>query len=237
MRSALRRRLGAAAIAAPIVRGARAALDVADAALLRRAPPCWKRRCAGCPACALYVVSAAQARSAGACIAARFVTLPNILLAGRVDPGVDPRRRDAGRLAAAARRAAAQRPSAQLARCGSCANGSDRPTRWIAARPTRSSLGGLTCCASITPPICTTVAGSRHRLRALRARAAGLLFDCGDSLRGSQTVYLSARADRRRDRSRPATTRRDGQPRVPLSLRRRSRRARGACTIRSSARI
>ncbi|MBV8372418.1 MAG: hypothetical protein JOY69_04090, partial [Candidatus Eremiobacteraeota bacterium] len=27
------------------------------------------------------------------------------------------------------------------------------------------------------------------RLRALRERAPGLLFDCGDSLRGSQTVY------------------------------------------------
>lgn len=31
--------------------------------------------------------------------------------------------------------------------------------------------------------------GIAERLRALRAQAPGLLFDCGDSLRGSQTVY------------------------------------------------
>jgi 2',3'-cyclic-nucleotide 2'-phosphodiesterase (5'-nucleotidase family) len=32
--------------------------------------------------------------------------------------------------------------------------------------------------------------GFAARLRALRAEAPGLLFDCGDSLRGSQTVYF-----------------------------------------------
>ncbi|MEO7202406.1 MAG: hypothetical protein ABI431_06325, partial [Candidatus Tumulicola sp.] len=31
--------------------------------------------------------------------------------------------------------------------------------------------------------------GFVERLRELRAAAPGLLFDCGDSLRGSQTVY------------------------------------------------
>jgi 2',3'-cyclic-nucleotide 2'-phosphodiesterase (5'-nucleotidase family) len=34
--------------------------------------------------------------------------------------------------------------------------------------------------------------GIAHRLRALKSEKPGLLFDCGDSLRGSQTVYHSS---------------------------------------------
>ena len=60
--------------------------------------------------------------------------------------------------------------------------------------------------------------GFASRLRALRAERPGLLFDCGDSLRGSQTVYH--RREPIVDEIDAGRLRRasDRQPRVPLSL-------------------
>ena len=65
------------------------------------------------------------------------------------------------------------------------------------ARPSRFRAAACARCATSSP---------------------GLLFDCGDSLRGSQTVYSPRRADHRRDRRSRLRRASDRQPRVPLPV-------------------
>ena len=77
----------------------------------------------------------------------------------------------------------------------------------------------------------------RHRRRAARAArrsSPGLLFDCGDSLRGSQTVYHRDEPIVARDRCGRLRRAGDRQPRVPLSL---SAAARARGTHAPSARL
>ena len=93
-----------------------------------------------------------------------------------------------------------------------------RPTRSSAARASRSAPGRTMIRIYHT----SDLHDRRHiaaPLRRLRAERPGLLVDCGDSLRGSQTVYRSPRTDRRRTQCGGVRRHRDGESRIPLPLR------------------
>jgi lipid-A-disaccharide synthase len=76
----LRERMRAAGFDAPIVRGAREALDAADVALVASGTAVLEAALREVPAVALYVIARAQVPIAKRVWRGRFITLPNILL-------------------------------------------------------------------------------------------------------------------------------------------------------------
>ena len=138
------------------------------------------------------VMSDARQRSRRARLSkARYITLPNLVLGrDRSCPNCCKRTRRPSALAAALEPLLAD-PAQQLASLRRRARGARAARR---ARPLRVRLAlamaGRADAASTTPPICTTIAAYRGAAaRAARPSGPGLLVDCGDALRGSQTVY------------------------------------------------
>jgi len=110
----LRQRLDAEGFDAPIVRGAREALDVADVALIASGTAVLEAALREVPAVALYVIARSQVRIAERVWRGRFITLPNLLLDRAAVPELLQDAATPEALAAAAE-ALLRAPEAQLA--------------------------------------------------------------------------------------------------------------------------
>jgi lipid-A-disaccharide synthase len=84
--ASIRRTLSADSVPLTIVRGARAALDVADAAWIASGTAVLEAALREVPCVALYVIAAAQVPLAKRVWTGRFITLPNILLDREIVP-------------------------------------------------------------------------------------------------------------------------------------------------------
>ncbi len=171
-------------------RGTRAAIAQADAAWVASGTAVLECALSGVPCAAMYIVSPLLERYVRKVYSRRFFTLPNLVLGREIVPEILQERATPANLSTAMDEISA-RSGPAIRRAGGASRGAWFRRRAPAMRCVRRS-GGAQRCRVVR--IYHTSDLHDHRgieapLRALRERESGLLFDCGDSLRGSQTVY------------------------------------------------